>query len=136
MWGVFLKKDRVVEVRSVKREEFIDITARIQHEVSDMGIKDGFVLIYVPHTTAALMINENADPDVLKDISRYLSEAVPRYNDYLHGEGNSDAHIKSAFLGVSKHLPVRDGKLLLGTWQGIFFGEFDGPRNRRVIIAG
>lgn len=130
-----MKNYSMLEVETRKREEFIDITDLVQKKINDMGLKDGFLLLYVPHTTAGLLINENADPDVLKDISGYLSDLVPRDNGYLHSEGNSDAHIKATFVGISKHLIVREGKIVLGRWQGIFFGEFDGPRLRKVMMG-
>ncbi len=130
-----MKNYSVFEVETRKREEFIDITGKVQEKISEMGVKNGFLLLYIPHTTAGLLINENADPAVLKDITKYLNDLVPRKNDYLHSEGNSDAHIKATFVGISKHLLVREGKIVLGTWQGIFFGEFDGPRVRKVMLG-
>jgi secondary thiamine-phosphate synthase enzyme len=122
-------------VSTKKRCEFIDITDKIQDIVSDAGISQGTVTVYCPHTTAAITINENADPDVVHDILLMLSEIVPHNkSEYRHSEGNSDAHIKSSIVGCSKTIPVTSGKMQLGTWQAIFFCEFDGPRTRQVIV--
>lgn len=125
---------KTVPVNTEKREEFIDITERIEDMISAAGVKDGICYIYCPHTTAALTINENADVDVVADILSQLSELVPGKKSYRHSEGNSDAHIKSSLLGNCLTVIIRDSKPLLGTWQGIFFCEFDGPRERRVHI--
>jgi len=122
-------------VRSRFREDMIDITEEVERFVREEGLRDGFVVLYVPHTTAGLVINEGFDPDVGRDLMEVLKKLVPRDGDYRHAEGNSDAHIKSAILGESKIIPVKDGKLLLGTWQRVFFFEGDGPRNRRVILG-
>ena len=124
---------------SKKRVELIDITSHVQNIVKRSGVKEGVCYVYVPHTTAAVTINENADPSVINDIQNYLNKLVPFEGPYSHAEGNSDAHIKTSFLGSSKTIVVTKGDLLLGTWQGIFFCEFDGPRNRKVhikVIAG
>ena len=121
-------------IKTSKREEFIDITGYVLQSVRESKVKDGIVVVYTPHTTAALTINENADPSVKEDILGFLRRMVPRDGPYTHVEGNSDAHIKSSLLGVSLHLIVSSGKLLLGTWQGIFFCEFDGPRTRRFYV--
>lgn len=123
------------ELSSKKRNELIDITSRVQTSVVKSGIKDGDVTVYCPHTTAAVTINENADPDVVHDILLTLSELVPNHRaGYRHGEGNSDAHCKSSIVGCSERVMVRDGSLELGTWQGIYFCEFDGPRRRSVRL--
>ncbi|MBW9220002.1 secondary thiamine-phosphate synthase enzyme YjbQ [Methanothermococcus sp. SCGC AD-155-N22] len=121
-------------IKTSKREEFIDITGYVLQSVRESKVKGGIVVVYTPHTTAALTINENADPSVKEDILGFLRRMVPRDGPYTHVEGNSDAHIKSSLLGVSLHLIVSNGKLLLGTWQGIFFCEFDGPRTRRFYV--
>lgn len=123
-----------VSVRSRSRSEFVDITQKVQGIVAESGLREGFCVVYVPHTTAAVTINEGADPSVQSDILGYLSERVPHRGPYKHMEGNSDAHIKSSMLGASATIIVQEGKLVLGTWQSIFFCEFDGPRNRRVHI--
>ena len=123
-----------LSIRSSKREEFIDITSQVQEIVDKSGIDDGVVICYVPHTTAGLTINENADPDVRRDLLTKLRKEIPQDDDYHHAEGNSDAHLKSSLMGFSQQILVEDGKLILGTWQGIYFCEFDGPRTRRLIV--
>ncbi|WAC08872.1 MAG: secondary thiamine-phosphate synthase enzyme YjbQ [Thermodesulfobacteriota bacterium] len=128
-----------INVLSKKRVELIDITSQVRNIVKRSGIKEGVCYVYAPHTTAAVTINENADPNVIIDIQNHLSKLVPFDGHYSHAEGNSDAHIKTSFLGCSKNILVTNGDLLLGTWQGIFFCEFDGPRNRKLhikVIAG
>ncbi len=122
-------------VRTDARTQLIDITAKVQDVVTQMGLSDGVVVIYVPHTTAAVTINESADPDVARDIVAKLDEMVPRSGNYLHAEGNSDGHVKSSLVGCSEMVLVEDGRLVLGTWQGIFFCEFDGPRSRSVLVG-
>jgi len=124
------------DVRTHSRDELIDITALVAEAVHDAGVAEGTVTVYVPHTTAGLTINENADPDVVHDILASLDKAVPwRQSFYLHGEGNSAAHAKSVIVGCSATIPVRGGRMALGTWQGIFFCEFDGPRTRHVMVT-
>ena len=123
-----------LEVITQKRTHFEDITEAVKEIIKEEGVKDGICYIYVPHTTAGVFINENADPDVKWDIEKTLEELVPWINDYKHVEGNAAAHIKSVLTGNSVFIPIKNGKLLLGTWQGIFFAEFDGPRDRKVII--
>lgn len=122
-------------VRTHSREEFIDVTGKVQAAVSDSGVTDGAVTCFVPHTTAAVTINENADPDVTHDIIGKLSRVFPQSDNYRHAEGNSDAHIKSSLVGASELVLVEGGRLVLGTWQGIYFCEFDGPRTRRLIVS-
>lgn len=118
-----------------RRNEMIDITGRVEAVVHKSGIVNGQVMVFCPHTTAAITINENADPSVPHDILLTLSELLPHHRaGYRHSEGNSDAHCKSSLVGASEQVLVRDGRLTLGTWQGIFFCEFDGPRNRKVIV--
>lgn len=125
---------RYINVRSRSRIEFIDITGMVQEVVKEAGIKSGICYLYVPHTTAGITINEGADPSVQRDIQNTLSRLVPHDINYFHREGNADAHIKSTVVGTSVNVIVDEGKLLLGTWQSIFFCEFDGPRHRRVAI--
>ncbi len=122
-------------VRTRSRTELVDITAKVQAAVGEMGVADGVVVVYVPHTTAAVTINESADPDVARDIVSKLDEMVPRSGNYRHAEGNSDGHVKSSLVGCSETLLVEGGRLVLGTWQGIFFCEFDGPRTRSVLVG-
>jgi secondary thiamine-phosphate synthase enzyme len=123
-----------IPIKSNSRIEMIDITGKIREVVRDSGVEDGICILYVPHTTASLAINENADPSVRGDIVTTLSKLIPLSGTYSHSEGNADAHIKSTLLGCTTTLIVEKGDLLLGTWQGIFFCEFDGPRTRRIIV--
>jgi len=117
------------------RNEFIDITGQVASFVSKAGVKEGDCVVYCPHTTAGITINENADRSVVGDILLTLEEMIPRLRaGYRHDEGNSDAHCKSSIIGCSTQILVKDSRLLLGTWQGIFFCEFDGPRSRRFIV--
>jgi len=125
---------KTIEVQTHQREEFIDITPNVQQAVSSAGITEGICLVYVPHTTAGLTINEHADPDVTADILMVLRKLVPDSLPYEHGEGNSPAHVKASLLGSSVQGIIENGRLALGTWQGIFFGEFDGPRKRKVYL--
>ena len=117
------------------REELIDITRTVEEDVRSSGIKEGLCVVYVPHTTAAVTVNEHADPDVRQDILKQLKVLVPKDCDYSHLEGNSDAHIKSSLIGASQAIPVNEGRLVLGTWQGVFFCEFDGPRSRSFYVT-
>jgi secondary thiamine-phosphate synthase enzyme len=121
-------------VSTRNRNQFVDITREVAQAVRARGLRDGACLIYVPHTTCAVTVNENADPDVPADIIAHLSAVIPRRDDFRHGEGNSDAHIKSSLVGCSAMVPVKDGALALGTWQAIFLCEFDGPRTRCVNV--
>ncbi len=117
------------------RTEMVDITGRVEATVREAGIRNGDVIVFCPHTTAAITINENADPSVVHDVLMVLDEAIPRsHPSYRHSEGNSDAHCKSSLVGCSEQLLIKDGRLTLGTWQGIYFCEFDGPRSRRIVI--
>jgi len=123
-----------LRVSTKSRTEMVDISPGVQRVVAESGIRSGLCVIYVPHTTAAVTINENSDPNVGRDILKELNAVVPFDDHYAHSEGNSAAHIKSSIIGVSKTVPVEDGRLLLGTWQALFFCEFDGPRERRVTV--
>lgn len=125
---------RYINVKSGSRIELIDVTDEVQKEISESGVKDGVCYLYVPHTTAAVTVNEGADPSVRRDIVRTLSRLVPKDANYAHREGNADAHIKSSAVGISCFVFVEDGKLVLGTWQSIYFCEFDGPRHRRLSL--
>lgn len=119
------------------RSQFVDITTQVRAAVNELGLKNGVALVYVPHTTAGVTINEHADPDVARDMVNFLERLVPWEDpDYRHSEGNTAAHIKASFLGSSVRVAVENGKLQLGTWQGIFFCEFDGPRHREVWVGG
>ena len=122
-------------ISTKQRNQMIDITAQVRSFVSQSGITNGDAIVYCPHTTAAITINENADPSVPHDILLTLEELLPHHRPgYRHSEGNSDAHCKSSLLGCSEQILIKDKSLNLGTWQGIFFCEFDGPRSRRVIV--
>jgi len=125
---------RTIEVKTQAREELVDITARVREELVSSGVKDGICHVYVPHTTAAVTINENADPSVKEDILMALRKIVPDSLPYRHSEGNSPGHVKASLIGSSVKVIIDEGQLVLGTWQGIFFCEFDGPRSRRVFI--
>ena len=126
---------RYINVRSKSRIEFIDITGMVQDVVKEAEVKKGVCYLYVPHTTAGITINEGADPSVQRDIQNTLNRIAPHDMNYLHREGNADAHIKSTLVGSSVNVILDEGRLLLGTWQSIFFCEFDGPRHRRVAVT-
>ena len=123
-------------VKTGEHTQFVEITERVQEVVTESGVREGMCVCFVPHTTAGITINENADPDVVRDMIYALEKAVP-WNDaqYRHGEGNSAAHVKSSMMGHSVQVLVRGGKLQFGTWQGIYFCEFDGPRTRKVWVT-
>jgi secondary thiamine-phosphate synthase enzyme len=122
-------------ISTKSRNQMIDITSRVSSLVSQSGIANGDAIVYCPHTTAAITINENADPSVPHDLLLTLEELLPRHRSgYRHSEGNSDSHCKSSLIGCSEQILIKGGALQLGTWQGIFFCEFDGPRSRRVIV--
>lgn len=123
-----------INIKTGTRTDLVDITSSVQKEVSKSGITDGICVVYVPHTTAGITINEGADPAVCRDILTKLNELVPPDAGYLHMEGNSDSHIKASLMGSSVFVIVESGRLVLGTWQKIFFCEFDGPRSRKVLI--
>ncbi|MCX5859520.1 MAG: secondary thiamine-phosphate synthase enzyme YjbQ [Proteobacteria bacterium] len=123
-----------ISIKTKARNEFVDLTREINQVVKKSGVQEGFCLVYVPHTTAGVTINEGADPDVVKDILKHLEEMVPAGKRFLHAEGNSDAHIKSSLVGASQLIPIAGGKLALGTWQAVFFCEFDGPRTRQAWV--
>ncbi len=121
-------------VRTNQQVEFAKITPRVQELVDESEITEGVCHIYIPHTTAGITINEGADPDVVRDMTKELNKIVPFEDDYHHREGNSAAHIKTSMMGSSVTTIIQNGKLLLGTWQAIFLCEFDGPRTRRVLV--
>ena len=123
-----------ITLRTRAREDMLDITRQVSDIVAAEGWKNGAVLVFCTHTTAAVTINENADPDVCRDMLRGLSRISPRLAEFRHDEGNSDAHIKSSIGGASELVPVENGVLRLGTWQGVWFCDFDGPRQRRVLV--
>ena len=125
---------QTIQVKSNRKVEMLDITATVREAVRSLGIENGIIHLYVPHTTAAITINENADPDVTRDMVMELNKIVPFEDGYRHLEGNSAAHLKSSLVGVSELIPLQNGQPVLGTWQGIFFCEFDGPRTRKLDI--
>lgn len=126
---------KAIDVSTGSRTQLVDITTRIASELSKTGMKNGTCHMYMPHTTAGLTINENADPDVARDILSGLARLVPVTGEYRHAEGNSDAHLKASLVGFSLMVPVIDGHLALGTWQAMYFCEFDGPRDRHVLVG-
>jgi secondary thiamine-phosphate synthase enzyme len=122
-------------VKTQKRNQFVEITDEVRAALKTAGVQDGICVVYCPHTTAAVTINENADPDVVHDMLAYLNRAIPKEQpDFRHGEGNSDSHIKASLVGPSVTLLVEQGALVLGRWQGVYFCEFDGPRSRTVHV--
>jgi secondary thiamine-phosphate synthase enzyme len=123
-----------LEIRTNSHTEMKDITHLVRQAVAESGVKDGICMVFIPHTTAAVTINENADPDVVRDFTMEINKIVPWEDGYHHFEGNSAAHLKSSMIGFSEQIMIEDGRLILGTWQGIYFCEFDGPRNRRAIV--
>ncbi|MFH1421875.1 MAG: secondary thiamine-phosphate synthase enzyme YjbQ [Planctomycetota bacterium] len=125
----------ILDVRTTRHTELVDITHSVNNIVKKSKFEEAFCLVYVPHTTAGVLINENADPSVKEDILMALSRAVPDNLPFRHTEGNSTGHVKSVLTGCSVLVPVKNGELQLGTWQGIFFAEFDGPRNRHVCVS-
>ena len=124
----------ILPVKTSARTQMIDITQDVQKAVSEGAVENGLCFVYVPHTTAAVTINESADPSVKRDVLMVLNLIVPWESDYRHMEGNSPAHVKSSLIGASELIAVENGRLVLGTWQGVFFCEFDGPRNRKVHL--
>jgi secondary thiamine-phosphate synthase enzyme len=127
---------QTLNVRTNRQVELIDITGDVAQAIRDEGIEEGLALVFVPHTTAGVTINENADPSVARDMVMETNKVIPFEDGYAHTEGNSAAHIKSSLYGPSQMVIVSDGKPVLGTWQGIYFCEFDGPRRRKVHVAG
>lgn len=123
------------EISTRAKEEFIDMTSRVRKIIEDSGIRTGICTVFVPHTTAGVTINENADPSVQSDILNTLRTMVPETLPYSHMEGNSPAHVKASLMGSSAQIIINEGELVLGTWQGIYFCEFDGPRRRKVYIS-
>ena len=123
-----------LDISTIHRTDFVNITGAVQQHVSHLDIQQGIITIFVPHTTAGITINENADPDVVHDMIHILDKVVPWHGGYRHSEGNTAAHVKASLMGNSVQVIIENGKLCLGTWQGIFFCEFDGPRQRTVWL--
>lgn len=126
---------QTVAVRTTQHTQFVNIDREVQRVVEQSGVREGLVHVYVPHTTAGVTINENADPDVVKDIIAALDRAVPWNAGYAHAEGNAAAHVKASMMGFSQTVPVSGGRLAFGTWQTLYFCEFDGPRSRQIIVT-
>ena len=130
-----MPKVETERVKTHARSEMIDVTSRVQKLITRLGVSDGYVIVYVPHTTAAVTINENADPDVKADMLKKLEALIPKREPYYeHAEGNSDSHVKTSLVGNSATVLIEGGKLVLGRWQGIYFCEFDGPREREMVV--
>ena len=125
----------IIEINTASRTQLKDITRDVQHAVTESGCAQGICVVFIPHTTAAVTINENADPDVSRDITKELDKLVPWNGDFAHSEGNSAAHIKASLFGFSETIIIENNVLQLGTWQGIYFAEFDGPRRRKVWVT-
>jgi secondary thiamine-phosphate synthase enzyme len=125
---------QTISVTTEKRTDLVDVTGPLAQALATSGMRDGALVAYVPHTTAGITINENADPSVRRDILMVLDHLVPATLPFTHGEGNGDAHAKAALVGSSVTIPVQHGRLQLGTWQGIYFAEFDGPRRRHLLV--
>ncbi len=124
-----------ITIRTQAKQEMIDITPQVERVIREAGLEDGICSVFVPHTTAGVAINENADPSVKEDILMLLAKLIPQSSQYKHSEGNSPAHIKSSLVGEAVQVPISEGRLMLGTWQGILFCEFDGPRHREAWIS-
>ncbi len=131
MMKIFSKQ---LNVKTGRRTESVDLTGQIEKVIDESGIKEGMITIFIPHTTCGVLVNENWDPTVQRDIHSALTEIAPEDKNYAHKEGNADSHIKTAIVGNSLTLPIENGKIPFGTWQGIFLMEFDGPRTRKVLI--
>ena len=123
-----------IEVKTGRSQEMVDVTAKVKHVIKDSGVSSGNCIVFVPHTTAGVTINENADPDVQRDILAALEKIVPTDGKYHHVEGNAHAHVKSSIIGCQTVILIESGRLVLGTWQGIFLCEFDGPRTRTLLV--
>jgi secondary thiamine-phosphate synthase enzyme len=125
---------QILSVKTDRRTQLVDVTAQVQKAVAASGVAQGVCYLYVPHTTAAITINECADPDVARDVEGALDRLIPKTGPFRHSEGNSDSHVKAVLVGTSQMVLVEDGQLALGRWQGVFFCEFDGPRERRLQV--
>ena len=123
-----------LNISTSKHTQMIEITELIQKAVTESGVKDGICTVFIPHTTAAVTINENADPDVVRDFTMEINKIVPWEDGYRHMEGNAAAHLKASMIGFSEQIIIEDGRLVLGTWQGIWFCEYDGPRSRKIYV--
>jgi secondary thiamine-phosphate synthase enzyme len=126
---------KTISIETGSRRELREITVEVNAAIRDSGVEEGIALVWCPHTTAGITVNENADPDVVRDFLAHTGKLVPKDGGFHHGEGNSDSHIQSVLTGPGQTIPVSGGKLALGTWQGVFFCEYDGPRRRRVTVT-
>lgn len=126
---------KLISVATRSKVQFVDITAQVAEALAEADIMEGVVMVYVPHTTAGITINENADPDVMADVKDALNRLVPESGSYRHREGNAPAHVKAGLMGSSVSVPVENGRMTLGTWQGVYLCEFDGPRSRNVCVT-
>ncbi|WP_040978653.1 secondary thiamine-phosphate synthase enzyme YjbQ [Oceanobacillus jeddahense] len=124
----------VFQVKTNKKQEFVFLDSQLENILAESGVREGIMIVYCPHTTGAITINENADPDVRRDLSLGMNETFPNKDAYVHMEGNSDGHMKSSVVGTSETLIISNGQLVLGTWQSVYFCEFDGPRTRKVYV--
>lgn len=122
------------KVETGSKQAFILLDEQLNQILKESGVREGLMVVFVPHTTAGVTINENADPDVKKDLKKALNNTFPNHEYFVHAEGNSDGHMKSSLVGASETLIIQDGKIVLGTWQSVYFTEFDGPRTRKVIV--
>lgn len=122
------------QIKTNRKQEFVELDAYIQNALDESGVENGILVVYCPHTTAGITINENADPDVKVDLELGLNKAFPNDPEYVHFEGNSDGHMKSSLIGASETLIIDNGQPIFGTWQSVYFAEFDGPRTRNVVI--
>ncbi len=127
-------KSMIITLQTSHHTDMVEITREVQKVVAESGVKDGVCTIFSPHTTAAITINENCDPDVVRDFTMEIDKIVPWEDGYRHFEGNSAAHLKASLIGFSEQVIIENGKLVLGTWQGIYFCEYDGPRHRKVYV--
>ena len=127
-------KSMIITLQTSHHTDMVEITREVQKVVAESGVKDGVCTIFSPHTTAAITINENCDPDVVRDFTMEIDKIVPWEDGYQHFEGNSAAHLKASLIGFSEQVIIENGKLVLGTWQGIYFCEYDGPRHRKVYV--
>ncbi len=124
-----------LKIKTDRQAQLLDVTDQVNRAVADSGVRNGLCNVFVPHTTASVIISENADPDVTHDVIRHLEKLVPREAGYRHAEGNAQSHILSVMLGASLNIPVREGRLALGRWQGVMLAEFDGPRQRSLMVS-
>ncbi|GGP07405.1 secondary thiamine-phosphate synthase enzyme YjbQ [Oceanobacillus neutriphilus] len=122
------------QIKTTKKQEFVFLDSQLKETLANSGVQEGIMIVYCPHTTGAITINENADPDVRRDLSLGMNETFPNKEAYVHMEGNSDGHMKSSVVGASETLIISNGQLILGTWQSVYFCEFDGPRTRKVYV--